>query len=94
MNAVDKNDDNALKSFITEVQHELCAKSHRGNIYSPSIEADVLAVLPSFIAALQIASRKAGLEDESGVAFEHNWTQNTVIWKMEYELALGSTDEV
>ena len=93
MEALEQGDSGALKSFVAEVRQELCAQSHRGNIYSSTIEAEVLAVLPSFIAALRIASRRAGLEDQSGVVFEHDWTQNTIIWKMEYELALG-TDEV
>ena len=93
MDAIENGHEDVVKSFILDVRHELCARSHRGNIYSARIDSEVREVLPSFIAALRTASRKAGLEEhQGGVTFEHDWTQNTIIWKMEYELGLGDNE--
>ncbi|KAL8798729.1 MAG: hypothetical protein Q9182_006444 [Xanthomendoza sp. 2 TL-2023] len=78
----------AIHAFTADVRHELCTNSHRGNIYSATIEDEVRSLLPSFLEALRVASKKAGLEDQSGAAYVHDWTKNTIIGKMEYELAL------
>ncbi|KAL8766869.1 MAG: hypothetical protein Q9209_006465 [Squamulea sp. 1 TL-2023] len=81
-------DDLAITSFAAAVRHELCANSHRGNIYSATVDAEVRSVLPSFLEALKVASEKMGLEDRSGVAYVHDWTKNTIMGKMAYELGL------
>ncbi|KAL8788907.1 MAG: hypothetical protein Q9213_001430 [Squamulea squamosa] len=86
--AIVSGDDCAIISFAAAVRHELCAKSHRGNIYSATIDAEVRSVLPSFLEVLKVASEKMGLEDRSGVAYVHDWTKNTIVWKMRYELGL------
>ena len=79
----------AIAAFVREVRLEICARNHRGNIYSASIENKVRSILPSFLQALRVASAKLGLEDKTGVAFVHDWTlQNTVLAKIEYELSL------
>ena len=78
----------ALDSFIVDVSIQLCATSHRGNIYSSTIDEEVRTLLPSFFEALRIASERDGLEDRSGAAYVHDWTKNKIVEKMEYELGL------
>ncbi|KAL8634665.1 MAG: hypothetical protein Q9226_009456 [Calogaya cf. arnoldii] len=77
-----------IEEFVVDVRIELCAGSHRGNIYSATIDEEVRALLPSFWQALRVASKKAGLEDRSGAAFVLNWMDNKVDRKMVYELSL------
>ncbi|KAL8711805.1 MAG: hypothetical protein Q9220_003749 [cf. Caloplaca sp. 1 TL-2023] len=77
-----------IDSFIAKVRHELCANSHRGNIYSASIDDEVRTMLPSFLEALGVASKKLGLENDSGVDYVYDWTANTIVMKMKYELGI------
>ena len=79
----------ALHGFLGDVRREICAASQRGNIYSATIEAEVRELLPGFLVALRTAGRVLGAGDASAEAFEHDWTQNTFVWKMEYELRMG-----
>ena len=85
-NSID--DDPAIARFVRDVCLEVCAKNSRGNIYSMTIDKEVRTVLPSFLEALQIASKKMRLEDTSGLAYVHDWTKNTIVEKMKYELSL------
>ena len=78
----------SVANFVTKVRSEICAGSRRGNIYSPTIDEEIREVLPSFLEALRVASKKEGLEDESGLSYSHDWTKNTVAWKAKYELCL------
>lgn len=80
------HDDPAVANFTRDVRLEVCARSHRGNIYSAAIEDEVRTVLPSFLVALRIASQRSGLEDKTGLSYVHDWTKNTIVGKMEYEL--------
>jgi len=80
------HNDSAVANFAQDVRLEICAKSHRGNIYSATIDDEVRTVLPSFLVALRTASRHAGLEDKTGLSYLHDWTKNTIVSKMEYEL--------
>ena len=86
--AVDANDreDADLQQYLDLIREQICITSHRGNIYTSEITDKIYAVLPSFVAALRLASKKDGLQDQSGCAFEFDWTQNKIIAKMEYEL--------
>ncbi|KAL8887367.1 MAG: hypothetical protein Q9215_005054 [Flavoplaca cf. flavocitrina] len=77
-----------LDSFIVDVRIQLCATSHRGNIYSSTIDEEVRTLLPSFFKALRVASEREGLEDRSGAAYVHDWTKNKIVEKMGYELGL------
>lgn len=87
--AVMKGSEEAIIAFIAEVLFEICAVNHRGNIYQENIEADVREVLPSFFGVLRVASEKLGLEDHSGLAYEHDWNAgNRLQAKIEYELSL------
>ena len=91
--AIDKgNNSIEVAKFIEDVRHEVCVKSRRGNIYSATIETEVRQLLPSLLTALRTASDRLGLDDRSGVAFEHDWAQNTIKSKMEYELGLVGPD--
>lgn len=45
-------------------------------------------LLPSFWEALRVASAKMGLDDRTGVAYVHDWTQNKIVAKMQYELGM------
>ncbi|KAL9024937.1 MAG: hypothetical protein Q9180_007769 [Flavoplaca navasiana] len=72
----------ALDSFTVDVRIQLCATSHRGNIYSSTIDEEVRTLLPSFFEALRVASEKDGLEDRSGAAYVHDWTKNKIVEKM------------
>ena len=78
----------ALMAFVKDVRIEIAERSHRGNIYSASIDAEVRAVLPSLLEALRVASGKMGLEDGSGLGYVYDWSKNKIKWKMEYELSL------
>ena len=78
----------AVTDFIKAVQLQICAKNHRGDIYSSTIEDDIAQILPSFLDALRVASSRLGLHDPSGLDFVHDWTKNTIAWKIEYELKL------
>lgn len=78
----------AISNFAAAVRVQICAESGRGDIYSATIEDEFRQILPSFLDALRVASRKLGLQDQSGLDFLHDWTQNTIVWKMEYELSL------
>ncbi|KAI4247178.1 MAG: hypothetical protein L6R40_001521 [Gallowayella cf. fulva] len=77
----------AIVSFVADVRHELCANSRWGNIYSATIDDEVRTILPSFFEALSVASDKMGL-NKSGVEYVHDWTENTIVRKMKYELGL------
>lgn len=82
------NDDkNAIDQFVAEVRMQVCVGSGRGDIYQ-SLDGCIQAHLPSFLEALRIASKRAGLADETGVDYVHDWTQNKVAAKIEYELSL------
>ena len=80
--------DSAVADFVKDVRFEIAATSHRGNIYSASIDNEVRAILPNLLRALRTASEKLGLEDKSGLAYVYDWRQNTIQAKMEYELSL------
>ena len=83
---VSKDDDPAVEAFVRDTQLEICARNHRGNIYSATIEAEVRTILPSFLDALRVAIEKTGLED--WLSYVHDWRKNTIVDKMEYELSL------
>ncbi|KAL8882176.1 MAG: hypothetical protein Q9192_007630, partial [Flavoplaca navasiana] len=72
----------ALDSFIVDVRIQLCATSHRGNIYSSTIDEEIRTLMPSFFEALRVASERDGLEDRSGAAYVHDWTKNKIVEKM------------
>lgn len=82
------NNNSAIDSFVVDVRIELCATSHRGNIYSATIDDEVRTLLPSFWEALKIASERMRLDDRSGAAYVHDWTKNKIVAKMEYELGI------
>ena len=77
-----------MTAFVKDVCIEIAEKSHRGNIYSSTMEMEVRGILPSLIEALRVASGKLGLEDRSGVAYVYDWEGNRVERKLEYELSL------
>ncbi|KAL9582855.1 MAG: hypothetical protein Q9212_003054 [Teloschistes hypoglaucus] len=79
---------NITASFVADVRQEICKHSHRGNIYSATIDEDVRGLLPSFLDALKVASKKMGMDDCTGAAYVHDFTKNTIVGKMEYELGL------
>lgn len=86
--AMRQGQDSAIARFVTKVRSEICTDSHRGNIYSPTIDDEVREVLPSFLEALRVASIREGCHDASGMSYVHDWTNNTVLWKAKYELSL------
>ena len=79
-------------AFLKDVRIEISERSHRGDIYSATIEGEVRAILPSLIEVLQVASDKMGLEDVSGIAYVYDWEGNRVERKMAYELSLWELD--
>lgn len=87
-NGLSEREDPAVAAFIKDVRLEICARNHRGNIYSASIEDEVREILPSLMDALRFASEKLGLADKTGLSYEYDWTKNTIVGKMEYELSL------
>ena len=85
---ISNKDNPDVIAFLKDVRIEIAERSHRGNIYSPTIESEVRAILPSLLEALKVASRKMGLEDKSGLAYVYDWERNKVDMKLEYELSL------
>ena len=83
----DKDNPDVL-TFLDDVRIEIVKKSHRGNIYSSTIETEVRAILPSLLEALRVASEKLGLEDMSGLGFVYDWEGNRVERRLGYELSL------
>lgn len=81
------NNRNPTDRFVSEVQMQICVDSGRGDIYQ-SLEGCIETHLPSFLEALRIASKRAGLADETGVDYVHDWTQNKIAAKIKYELSL------
>ncbi|KAI4090793.1 MAG: hypothetical protein L6R37_007836 [Teloschistes peruensis] len=55
-----------VASFVADVRHEICDHSHRGDIYSATIDEEVRNLLPSFLDVLKVASEKIGLDDCTG----------------------------
>ncbi|KAL8692930.1 MAG: hypothetical protein Q9218_002131 [Villophora microphyllina] len=86
--AIIRSDHDTTGQFVADVRHEVCDYNHRGNIYSSTIDDHVRSLLPNFLDALRVASKKMGLDDCSGAAYVHDFTKNTIVGKMEYELAL------
>lgn len=82
-----KGDDRAVDLFISEVRKEVCSNSGRGDIYQ-TLEDPIREVLPSFFEALKVAARRSGLADGTGMDYVHDWAQNKIAAKIEYELAL------
>lgn len=67
------------------------ADNPSGNIYTQDMDTDIHSVLPSFFQALRKASRRAGLvgdEDHAACRYELNFANNTILWKMTWELEL------
>lgn len=81
-------DEHAVAAFVTEVLVQICVRSQRGNIYRADLDANVRGLLPSFRNALRVASEKLGLADRSGMAFEHDFTHNSLLSRVGYELSL------
>ena len=81
-------DEHAVTAFIAAVLFEICVRKPRGNIYQAGIDVDIRGLLPSFWHALRVASEKMGLADGSGLAFEHNFGENSLWSRIQYELSL------
>ena len=81
------NDERALAIFVSKVIFELCAKNRRGNIYQSRLDKTTRDLLPSFFDALRRASGRLGLE--SPVDYVHDWSQNSLVAKIEYECFEG-----
>ena len=81
------NDERALAIFVSKVIFELCAKNGRGNIYQSGLDKATRDLLPSFFDALRRASGRLGLE--SPVDYVHDWSQNSLVAKIEYECFEG-----
>ena len=77
------NDQRALAVFVSEVIFELCAKSKRGDIYQSGLDTATRDLLPSFFQSLRRASVILGLEHP--VDYVHDWTQDSLVAKIEYE---------
>ena len=78
-----------ISGFIKAAQFQICTQSHRGDIYSSLLKDQICRLLPSFLEALRVASGKMGHRDPTGLDFTHDWTQDTIVWKMEFELNLS-----
>lgn len=78
----------AVAAFVEDVRLEVCVGSRRGNIYSATLDGEVRTVMPSLLEALRVASVKGGAKDASGLGYVFDWTENTIVGKMKYELSL------
>ena len=76
-------DERVLATFVSQVIFELCAENGRGDIYQSGLDKATRDLLPSFFEALRRASGRLGLEDP--VDYVHDWTQNSLAAKIEYE---------
>ena len=77
------NEKRALTAFVSKVQFELCATNGRGDIYQSGLDKAIRDLMPSFFGALRRASARLGLENP--LDYVHDWTQNSLVAKIEYE---------
>ena len=76
-----------IMDFVTAVV-EVIATNHRGDIYQPNLQEQVAEVLPSFVDALMVACTKKGMGKEDVLDYVHDWKENNLKAKCEYELSL------
>jgi len=76
-------DERAIVAFISKVRLETCAHNGRGDIYQSGLETQIRELLPSFLEALSVASKKLGLDNV--LDYMHDWTQNSLEAKIDYE---------
>jgi hypothetical protein len=70
--------------FVKNVERRLCTEG-RGNVYQDNLHEVIGAVLPSFWKVLERAvGERKGIE-----TYEHDFAQNGVKWKAEWELGVG-----
>ena len=77
----------SIDEFVTAVM-QVIAIDHRGDIYQPGIGSMVRDVLPSFYEALRVACRKRGMGEKDVVDYVHDWKDNRLGAKIEYENSL------
>ena len=70
-------------AFVSKVLFELCATNGRGDIYQSDLDKAIRDLMTSFFEALRRASKRLELEDP--VDYVHDWTQNSLAAKIEYE---------
>ncbi|KAF2429765.1 hypothetical protein EJ08DRAFT_267201 [Tothia fuscella] len=75
------------RDFVDAVRKEICSGSHRGDIFNARLDQDIMDVLPSFFKVLGEALMAEGREGGAAV-YEHVFTNNTLAWKVEYELKM------
>lgn len=73
------------EAFVGEVLEEICAQG-RGDVFKKDIGQDIRAALPSFFEVLAQALRLDGKDDEDIAVYEHDFEQNKVKAKIEWEL--------
>ncbi|MCJ1277537.1 hypothetical protein MMC21_005350 [Puttea exsequens] len=77
-----------VADFVADVKVEICAKNRRGNIYSATLDQEVVAVLPSFLFAVRKASERLELDNRRELGFVFDWELNRIKEKMEWELSM------
>ena len=88
VHGISDEDNPGVLTFLKDACIKIAGKSHRGDIYSSTIENEVRAILPSLLEALKVASGKLRLEDKSGVAYVYDWEGNRMERRLGYELSL------
>jgi hypothetical protein len=79
------NDDLERKKFSERVRDRI-GQQARGDIYNKTIEEHVKQVLPSFFQVLKEALKLENKSDDDVAVYEHNFQNNRLRWKIEYEL--------
>ncbi|KAF1993336.1 hypothetical protein P154DRAFT_477776 [Amniculicola lignicola CBS 123094] len=79
------DNENEREGFVISVRKRICEQG-RGNIFNAKIDQAINDVLPSFFSMLRQALKLEGKGAEDVTEFEHDFAQNTVEWKIRYEL--------
>jgi hypothetical protein len=74
--------------FVTAARKEICGSSRRGDIYYARIGEEILDLLPSFFQVLREALVMQEQTTEDIAVFQHKFENNTIEWKMKYEIAV------
>jgi hypothetical protein len=76
------------EEFVVGVRQRLC-RYGRGDVYQQGLDEHTRALLPSLFGVLKSALEKLGKGGEGVEAFEHNFEEHTLEWKVRWEMEAG-----
>ena len=78
-----------LEAFIVAARKRICA-GRRGNIFYADIDLEIQGVLPSFFHVLGEALKLEAMGETDIAWYQHEFEDNNLEWKMEFESATAS----